>query len=53
MDSRGYACSTMGWRTLELTELRIALAEHYATSKSPLARGLKIINTEKATVPMR
>ncbi|EPS28441.1 DNA repair protein rad16 [Penicillium oxalicum] len=30
-----------------------ALAEHYATSKSPLARGLKVINTEKATVPMR
>jgi hypothetical protein len=33
--------------------LGIALAEHYATSKSPLARGLKVINTEKATVPMR
>lgn len=31
----------------------LALAEHYATSKSPLARGLKVINTEKATVPMR
>jgi hypothetical protein len=30
-----------------------ALAEHYATSKAPLARGLKVINTEKATVPMR
>ncbi|KAJ5742736.1 uncharacterized protein N7511_011137 [Penicillium nucicola] len=30
-----------------------ALAEHYATSKSPLARGLKVINTEKATVPTR
>ncbi|KAJ5670656.1 uncharacterized protein N7477_006019 [Penicillium maclennaniae] len=30
-----------------------ALAEHYATSKSPLARGLKVINTEKATVAMR
>ncbi|CAG7966513.1 unnamed protein product [Penicillium nalgiovense] len=30
-----------------------ALAEHYATSKSPLARGLKVINTEKATVPLR
>ncbi|KAJ5952874.1 DNA repair protein [Penicillium vulpinum] len=30
-----------------------ALAEHYATSKSPLARGLKVINTEKATVSMR
>ncbi|KAJ5092555.1 hypothetical protein NUU61_007425 [Penicillium alfredii] len=30
-----------------------ALAEHYALSKSPLARGLKVINTEKATVPMR
>jgi hypothetical protein len=33
--------------------LEKALAEHYATSKSPLARGLKVINTEKATVPMR
>jgi len=30
-----------------------ALAEHYAISKTPLARGLKVINTEKATVPMR
>ncbi|KAJ5595510.1 uncharacterized protein N7459_001718 [Penicillium hispanicum] len=30
-----------------------ALAEHYAISKSPLARGLKVINTEKATVSMR
>ncbi|KAL9107374.1 MAG: hypothetical protein Q9227_007739 [Pyrenula ochraceoflavens] len=30
-----------------------ALAEHCAVSRSPLARGLKIINTEKATVPMR
>ena len=30
-----------------------ALAEHCAISRSPLARGLKIINTDKATVPMR
>ncbi|PGH26418.1 hypothetical protein AJ80_01916 [Polytolypa hystricis UAMH7299] len=30
-----------------------ALAEHYAISKTPLARGLKVINTDKATVPMR
>jgi hypothetical protein len=29
------------------------LAEHYAISKTPLARGLKVINTERATVPMR
>lgn len=31
----------------------IALAEHAAISKAPLARGLKKINTEKASVPMR
>ncbi|KAL2871519.1 ssDNA endodeoxyribonuclease RAD1 [Aspergillus lucknowensis] len=30
-----------------------ALAEHYAVSKSPLARGLKVINTDRATIPMR
>ncbi|EZF11364.1 hypothetical protein H112_07553 [Trichophyton rubrum D6] len=30
-----------------------ALAEHYAISKSPLARGLKVINTDRATVSMR
>lgn len=30
-----------------------ALAEHYAMSKTPLARGLKVINTERASVPMR
>ena len=30
-----------------------ALAEHYAISRSPLARGLRVINTEKASVPMR
>ena len=30
-----------------------ALAEHYAISRSPLARGLRVINTDKATVPMR
>ncbi|KAL4740706.1 DNA repair protein RAD1 [Aspergillus similis] len=30
-----------------------ALAEHYAVSKTPLARGLKVINTDRATVPMR
>ncbi|KAL3473475.1 hypothetical protein BJX99DRAFT_261263 [Aspergillus californicus] len=30
-----------------------ALAEHYAISKTPLARGLKVINTDRATIPMR
>ncbi|PLB37276.1 ssDNA endodeoxyribonuclease RAD1 [Aspergillus candidus] len=30
-----------------------ALAEHYAISKTPMARGLKVINTERATVSMR
>ncbi|PYH45355.1 ssDNA endodeoxyribonuclease RAD1 [Aspergillus saccharolyticus JOP 1030-1] len=30
-----------------------ALAEHCAISKTPLARGLKMINTDRATVPMR
>ncbi|EFQ98318.1 DNA repair protein rad16 [Nannizzia gypsea CBS 118893] len=30
-----------------------ALAEHYAVSKSPLARGLKVINTDRATVSTR
>lgn len=30
-----------------------ALAEHYAISKTPLARGLKVINTERASVSMR
>jgi hypothetical protein len=30
-----------------------ALAEHYTISKTPFARGLKVINTERATVPMR
>lgn len=43
-------------RDCELFDAHIgfkALAEHYATSKSPLARGLKVINTEKATVSMR
>ncbi|KAI2040934.1 DNA repair protein RAD16 [Ophidiomyces ophidiicola] len=30
-----------------------ALAEHYAVSKTPMARGLKVINTDKATVSMR
>ncbi|KAI9933856.1 hypothetical protein ASPWEDRAFT_65279 [Aspergillus wentii DTO 134E9] len=30
-----------------------ALAEHYAISKTPLARGLKVINTERASIPMR
>ncbi|WEW56770.1 DNA repair protein RAD16 [Emydomyces testavorans] len=30
-----------------------ALAEHYSLSKTPLARGLKIINTDKASVSMR
>ncbi|KAM5439585.1 DNA repair protein RAD16 [Microsporum ferrugineum] len=30
-----------------------ALAEHYAVNKSPLARGLKVINTDRATVSMR
>ncbi|OJK02062.1 hypothetical protein ASPACDRAFT_1897255 [Aspergillus aculeatus ATCC 16872] len=30
-----------------------ALAEHYAISKTPLARGLKVINTDRATVSLR
>ncbi|PYH79867.1 putative DNA repair protein RAD1 [Aspergillus uvarum CBS 121591] len=30
-----------------------ALAEHYAVSKTPLARGLKVINTDRATVSLR
>ncbi|OJD18064.1 hypothetical protein AJ78_01894 [Emergomyces pasteurianus Ep9510] len=30
-----------------------ALAEHYAVSRTPLARGLKVINTDRATVPLR
>lgn len=30
-----------------------ALAEHYAISKTFMARGLKVINTERATVSMR
>ncbi|EEH35092.2 DNA repair protein rad16 [Paracoccidioides lutzii Pb01] len=30
-----------------------ALAEHYAVSRTPLARGLRVINTDQATVPMR
>lgn len=30
-----------------------ALAEHAAMSKSAQARGLKVINTDKATVPVR
>ncbi|KAK6822144.1 hypothetical protein RU639_006892 [Aspergillus parasiticus] len=30
-----------------------ALAEHYAMSKTPFARGLKVINTERASVSMR
>ena len=30
-----------------------ALAEHYAISRSPMARGLRVINTDKASVPMR
>jgi DNA excision repair protein ERCC-4 len=30
-----------------------ALAEHYALSKAALARGLRVINTDRATVPMR
>lgn len=37
----------------ESTDRFKALAEHYAISKTPLARGLKVINTERATVPMR
>ena len=31
----------------------IALSEHNDRSKSPLARGLRVINTEKATVSVR
>lgn len=30
-----------------------ALAEHYAISRSPLAKGLRVINTDKATVAVR
>ncbi|KIV90867.1 hypothetical protein PV10_05473 [Exophiala mesophila] len=30
-----------------------ALAEHYAISRSPLAKGLRVINTDKATVAAR
>ncbi|KAL9625321.1 MAG: hypothetical protein Q9160_000384 [Pyrenula sp. 1 TL-2023] len=30
-----------------------ALAEHYAISRSPMARGMKVINTDKASVTMR
>ena len=30
-----------------------ALAEHYAVSRASLAKGLRVINTDKATVPMR
>ncbi|RMZ87003.1 hypothetical protein DV736_g5775, partial [Chaetothyriales sp. CBS 134916] len=30
-----------------------ALAEHYAVSRSPLARGLRVVNTDKATVSAR
>ncbi|KAL2402504.1 DNA repair protein rad16 [Exophiala dermatitidis] len=30
-----------------------ALAEHYAMSRSPLAKGLRVINTDKATVAAR
>lgn len=34
-------------------DIRKALAEHQATTKAPKARGLKMINTERASVPMR
>lgn len=30
-----------------------ALAEHYAMSKTPFARGLRVVNTERASVSMR
>ncbi|RMD42918.1 hypothetical protein DV735_g2197, partial [Chaetothyriales sp. CBS 134920] len=30
-----------------------ALAEHYALSRSPLAKGLRVVNTDKATVSAR
>lgn len=30
-----------------------ALAEHHATSRSPLSKGLRVINTDKASVSMR
>lgn len=33
--------------------LDTALAEQYAVSRTPLARGLKVINTDRATVPLR
>lgn len=36
-----------------LLKPQTALAEHYAVSKTPLARGLRVINTDRATVPMR
>ena len=42
-----FAGSSVGANSLK------ALAEHYAISKTPNARGLKMINTERATVPMR
>lgn len=52
MDWRGY----VGWATVDhanCADTFEALAEHYAISRNPLARGLKVINTDRATVPMR
>jgi hypothetical protein len=46
--------TTRLYRTFDVARLKhVALAEHYAISKTPLARGLRVINTERATVPMR
>lgn len=51
MDRRGFVLSL---RFADLSMLTsTALAEHYAISKTPLARGLKVINTERASVTMR
>ena len=52
MDWRGY----VGWAAVDHAngaDAFEALAEHYAISRTPLARGLKVINTDRATVPMR
>jgi hypothetical protein len=38
---------------LILTKIGQALAEHHAVSRTPLARGLRVINTDNATVGMR
>ncbi|PGH02748.1 DNA excision repair protein ERCC-4 [Blastomyces parvus] len=43
----------VGAGNLENEWIGEALAEQYAVSKTPLARGLKVINTDRATVPLR